>query len=308
MTLFVLIIALLIEQIRPLPVDRWVLQPLRSLSGNLFARFGDGQGGHGRLVWLSVVVLGTLLTAVLHYLLWELHPVFAFAFNVAVLFLTMGFRRENRFFSEIHLALRMGELDRARALLADWRGRDCGGADASELARLAIEQALVGAHRSLFGVAFWFVILPGPSGAVMYRLARFFADEWGRGAQAESDDSSRFARRGFELIDWLPARLTAASFSVVGDFEGAVYCWRTQAVLWPDKSSAILLASAAGALGVRLGMPVHESGGIVDRPELGLGDEASADYMQSTVGLIWRALLVCLFLLVLVGLAGWVGG
>ncbi len=308
MTLFTLIIALLIEQIRPLPVDRWVLQPLRSLSGNLFARFGGGQGGHGRLVWLSVVVLGTLLTAVLHYLLWELHPVFAFAFNVAVLFLTMGFRRENRFFSEIHLALRMGELDRARALLADWRGRDCGGADASELARLAIEQALVGAHRSLFGVAFWFVILPGPSGAVMYRLARFFADEWGRGAQAESDDSSRFARRGFELIDWLPARLTAASFSVVGDFEGAVYCWRTQAVLWPDKSSAILLASAAGALGVRLGMPVHESGGIVDRPELGLGDEASADYMQSTVGLIWRALLVCLFLLVLVGLAGWVGG
>ena len=308
MTLFTLIIALLIEQIRPLPVDRWVLQPLRSLSGNLFARFGGGQGGHGRLVWLSVVVLGTLLTAVLHYLLWELHPVFAFAFNVAVLFLTMGFRRENRFFSEIHLALRMGELDRARALLADWRGRDCGGADASELARLAIEQALVGAHRSLFGVAFWFVILPGPSGAVMYRLARFFADEWGRGAQAESDDSCRFARRGFELIDWLPARLTAASFSVVGDFEGAVYCWRTQAVLWPDKSSAILLASAAGALGVRLGMPVHESGGIVDRPELGLGDEASADYMQSTVGLIWRALLVCLFLLVLVGLAGWVGG
>lgn len=94
----------------------------------------------------------------------------------------------------------------------------------------------------------------------------------------------------------------------MGDFEGAIYCWRTQAVLWPDKSSAILLASGAGALGVRLGMPVHESGGIVDRPELGQGDEASADYMQSTVGLIWRALLVCLFLLVLVGLAGWVGG
>ncbi|MCV2217927.1 CobD/CbiB family protein [Thauera sp. Sel9] len=308
MTLFALIIALLIEQIRPIPVDRWVIQPLRSLSGSLLERFGDGQGGHRRLVWVGVVVLGTLLTAVLHYLLWELHPVFAFAFNVVVLLLAMGFRHENRFFSEIHLALRMGELDRARALLADWRGRDCGGADASEVARLAIEQALVSTHRSLFGVAFWFVILPGPSGAVMYRLARFFVDEWARGAQAASDDSGRFARRGFELIDWLPARLTAASFSVVGDFEGAIYCWRTQAVLWPDKSSAILLASGAGALGVRLGMPVHESGGIVDRPELGQGDEASADYMQSTVGLIWRALLVCLFLLVLVGLAGWVGG
>ncbi|MFT3758060.1 CobD/CbiB family protein [Thauera sp.] len=307
MTLFALIIALLIEQIRPLPVDRWVLQPLRKLSRSLLERFGDGQATHGRLIWVGVVVLGSLLTAVLHYLLWEMHPVLAFAFNVVVLFLTMGFRHEGRFFSGIHLALRMGDMEHARALLSEWRGRDCGEADASEVARLAIEQILVSTHRSLFGVAFWFVILPGPSGAVMYRLARFFADEWGHGVQAESG-AGRFARRAFELIDWLPAWLTAASFSVVGDFEGAIYCRRTQAVLWPDKSSAILLASGAGALGVRLGMPIHESGGFVDRPELGQGDEADADHMQSTVGLIWRALLVCLFLLALLGLAGWVGG
>lgn len=60
-------------------------------------------------------------------------------------------------------------------------------------------------------------------------------------------------------------------------------------------------------LGVKLGMPVHESGGIVDRPEMGLGGEAGVDHMQSTVGLVWRALLVCLFLLVLLAAAGWVG-
>jgi adenosylcobinamide-phosphate synthase len=41
---------------------------------------------------------------------------------------------------------------------------------------------------------------------------------------------------------------------------------------------------------------------------MGQGNEADADSMQSTVGLIWRALLVCLFLLALLGLAGWVGG
>lgn len=304
MTLFSLIIALLIEQIRPLPVQSLVLGPLRSLSGTLVARFNDGQARHGRLAWGLVVVLGTLGTAVAYWLLWELHPVFAFAFNIAVLYLTMGFRHESHFFTDIHLALRMGELDRARALLGEWRGRQYREASSSEVARLAIEQALVAAHRNVFGVAFWFVILPGPSGAVMYRLARFFAEDWGGRRDAEFGDFGRFAQRAFEYIDWLPMRLTAASFSVAGDFEDAIYCWRTQAVLWPDKSSAILIASGGGALGVRLGMPIHESGEIVDRPEMGQGDEADADHMQGTVGLVWRALLVCLFLLALIGLAG----
>jgi cobalamin biosynthesis protein CobD/CbiB len=57
----------------------------------------------------------------------------------------------------------------------------------------------------------------------------------------------------------MPIRVTAASFAVVGDFEGAAHCWRTQAVSWPEAGSGILLASGAGALGVRLGMPVHDS-------------------------------------------------
>ena len=308
MTLFSLIIALLLEQVRPLPVKHVVLDPLATLSGALVRRFNDGQAQHGRLAWVLVVVLGTVATALAHYLLWEAHPLLAFAFNVAVLYLTMGFRHESHFFTDIHLALRMGELDRARELLGEWRGRSYRDASSSEVARLAIEQALVAAHRNVFGVAFWFVILPGPSGAVMYRLARFFAEDWGRRTDPEFGEFGRFARRAFEVIDWLPVRLTAASFSIVGNFEDAIYCWRTQAVLWPDRSSAILLSSGGGALGVRLGMPIHESGEIVDRPELGQGDEADADHMQSTVGLVWRALLVCLFMLALLGLAGWVGG
>lgn len=306
MTLFTLILALLIEQVRPLPVRDVVLRPLRALSLALVTRFNDGQARHGGMAWLLVVVPGTVGSAVAYWLLWELNPLLALVFNVAVLYLTMGFRHESHFFTDIHLALRMGEIDRARALLSEWRGGQYREASSSEVARLAIEQALVAAHRNVFGVAFWFVLLPGPSGAVMYRLARFFAEDWGQRRDIEFGDFGRFARRAFEAIDWLPVRLTAASFSVAGDFEDAIYCWRTQAILWPDKSSAILIASGGGALGVRLGMPVHESGEIVDRPEMGQGDEADADHMQGTVGLVWRALLVCLFLLALVGLAGWV--
>ncbi|THF66487.1 CobD/CbiB family protein [Pseudothauera nasutitermitis] len=308
MTLFSLIVALLIEQVRPLPVQQFVLDPLRRLSALLTERFNDGQARNGRVAWWLVVSLGTLATVLVYWLLCEIHPLFAFAFNVGVLYLTMGFRQESHFFTDIHLALRMGELDRARVLLGEWRGGQYQEASSSEVARLAIEQALVSAHRNVFGVVFWFIVLPGPAGAVLYRLARHFAEEWGERRDAEFGEFGSFARRAFEVIDFVPVRLTAASFSVVGDFEDAVFCWRTQAMLWADKASGILLASGGGAMGVRLGMPVHRSGEVLERPEMGIGEEADADYMQSTVGLVWRALLLCLLLLALVGIAGWVGG
>ena len=62
------------------------------------------------------------------------------------------------------------------------------------------------------------------------------------------------------LLDWIPARLTALSFAIVGDFEDAVFCWRTQAKSWVGEEggehAGIVLASGAGALGVLLGGPI----------------------------------------------------
>ncbi len=307
MTLFSLILAFLLEQLRPLPSTGVFASALRTVAEGGTRRLSDGTAASGRFAWLLVVVPATVAAAFGFWLLWEMHPALAFLFNVAVLYLCMGFRQDSRAFTEIHLALRMGELDRARQLLGAWRGADHSEAQAGEVARLAIERALVSSHRTIFGVVFWFVVLPGPSGALMYRLARQLAETWGGRHDAEGAAFGRFARRAFEAIEWLPTRITATVFSVMGNFEDAVYCWRSQAVLWPERSSAILIASGGGAMGVRLGMPVHESGSIVDRPEMGLGDEAGVDHMQSTVGLIWRAFLVCLFLLVLLAAAGWVG-
>jgi adenosylcobinamide-phosphate synthase len=239
--------------------------------------------------------------------LWAIHPLFAFVFNVGVVYLAMGFRQQAHCFTEIHLALSTGKLEHARTLLGQWRGVDCGRAGAAEVARLAIEQTLVSAHRRVFGVLFWFVVLPGPSGAVMYRLSNFLADAWAARADTELGRFGDFAQRAFEVIEWVPVRLTALAFSVIGNFEDAQFCWRAQSMLWANKASGILLSSGAGALGVRLGMPVHESGGIVDRPELGVGGEADPGYMHGAAKLVWRVLVLYLLLLTLFGLAGWVG-
>lgn len=307
MTLFMLLFALLIEQMRPLPVQQ-VREPLQHFTDAVSERFP-----HGDTAWWVSMLSATLLTALLSHLLYSLHPLFAFIFGIGVFYLCTGFAYESRFFTDIDLALRMGQLDRARNLLAQWRGGDYRQADASEVARLTIEQALIAAHRNVFGLAFWFVIL-GPAGVVLYRLSVFLADGWGAEGRQNAASAAGLARRAFVWIDWLPQRLTAAAFSVAGNFEEAVYCWRAQAMRWRaqsprwrDKTSAILLASGAGALGVRLGMAVHESGGMVERPELGVGNEADVNQMQGTVALIWRALVLCLLALALVTIAGWVG-
>jgi cobalamin biosynthesis protein CobD/CbiB len=90
---------------------------------------------------------------------------------------------------------------------------------------------------------------------------------------------------------------------VVGDFEDAVYCWRTQAGAWPDPNLGIVMAAGAGALGVKLGMPLNEVDGLAPRPELGLGAAADAPTLDSAVGLVWRALVLWVFVLIVISLA-----
>src|SRR5207244_13094885 len=82
---------------------------------------------------------------------------------------------------------------------------------------------------------------------------------------------------------------TAGGLAVGGDFEDAVYCGRTQARSWFDPNAGIVLAAGAGAMGVRLGMPVQEVDGMLPRPELGVGEQAEGPFLDSTVGLLWRA-------------------
>ena len=75
----------------------------------------------------------------------------------------------------------------------------------------------------------------------------------------------------------------------------------------PCRGSSKRHGAPPGALGVRLGLPIPQGGLPLDRPELGIGEEADTDFMQSTVGLVWRALVFWMVLLLLLGLANLAG-
>lgn len=307
MSLLSLIAVFLLEQLKPLPYRRLVADPVRALADFVETRLNAGEYKHGVLAWLVIVLPPVLLTAGLYLFLYRLNPILALGFNVVVLYLTMGFRQFSHHYTEIQLALRLGDLERARLLLAEWQGRSAEGLGSGDIARLAIEQALVASHRHVFAVLVWFILLPGPSGAVLYRLSTLVAERWRESGNLGRSEFVKFSQQVFSVIEWLPLRATAAAFAIVGDFEDAVYCWRTQANLWSDRNLGIVLASGAGGLGVQLGMPVVESGEVTDRSELGIGEPADVDFMQSAVGLVWRAILLWMLLLFLLGLATLVG-
>jgi len=297
-----LLAALLLEQAWPLRQDNPVHVWFGRYAAVLERHFNAGQFRHGVIAWMLAVVPAIVAAVVVFRVLHGVNPLLGLLWSVAVLYLTMGFRQFSHYFTEVEQALRAGELPAARDWLGKWRSESTGEFTAGEIARVAIEQGLLASHRHVFGTIAWFVAL-GPAGAILYRASAVLADKWGGRADAEFAEFGRFAGRLFFWLDWLPARATAASFAIVGNFEDAIYCWRTQAATWTTRVHGIILASGGGALGVRLGDPLHQHGSLRFRPELGMGEEADADTMQSAVGLIWRSLVLWMFLVLIVTVA-----
>ena len=293
------------------------LYPLESLHGSrprpyrpftrsvnfLERHFNAGERAHGLVAWLLAVVPLAVGVELVGRLLGALSPLLSWLWAVAVLYASVNFKNSNDAVHEIAQVLKARDIDLARRLLARWRRRPGDLLTDPEIARLGIEQILVRAHRDLFGALFWFLVL-GPAGAVLYRSAAIVAHKWGRLEWEDAGEFGHYAGQLFAALDWVPARLTALAYAIVGDFEGAMQCWRTQPVTWTEGGPGVVLASGAGALGVRLGEPVHGNREFEFRPDIGTGEEADADYLLSAGGLVWRALLLWLGVVLVLGLIG----
>ena len=192
---------------------------------------------------LAAVAPPVLVAAVVFWLRWTpCIRCWASSWNVVVLYFLMGFRRFSHAFSAIVGGAAGGRPQRgaARARRVARRRRPRS-SSSGEIAKLAIERGLVDAYRQVFATLFWFAVLPGPAGAVLYRAAVLLAEEWrgpvrGRRADAARAVARRVRRAGARAAagcsTGCPVRLTALSFAIVGDFEDAVACWRTQAARW----------------------------------------------------------------------------
>ena len=304
MSFFSLIAMLLLEHFRPLD-QRVQLYVYFARYGNFLERhFNAVRYRYGMLAWGLGILPSVLALGILYFFLYRVSFFLAMLLNIAVLYLTLGCSQFTQSAAKIAQAIRINDLEGARSIVGEWEGHAVTDFKVDILARITLEKLLLCAHRQFFGVFFWFVIL-GPAGALLYRLAQILSHKWGALDHHEYGRFGMFPDTAFMVLDWVPLRLTAASFAVVGNFEDAIRCWQEQALHWTNKAHGIILASGAGALGVRLGQPIEVDGQLKYRPDIGLGEEADADYVESGVSLIWRSIALWLGLLLLLTIVKW---
>ncbi len=332
MSFFAILFALLLEQVRPLARNNPIHAGLRVWARWVSRNFDAGKSHHGWVSWGLAVGLPTGIALAVHWLLmlflgWP----FAVLWSAVLLYITLGFRQFSHHFTGIRDALDAGDESRARDLLARWQQVDASELPRSEIVRHVIEYSVLAAHRHVFGVLAWFSVLAalglGPAGAVLYRSSEFISRYWRHRSrephQVASDALQAVSASAWSAVDWLPARITALGFAVVGSFEDAIDSWRNHAQRFPDDNDGVILSATSGAINVRLGgevlktrtLPfpgggdmeeeaVQEASSAADSTP---GREPEPAHLAQVVGLVWRSVVMWLVLLALLTLARLLG-
>ncbi len=323
MSFISVLFALLLEQARPLNRGNIIHVAMRAWVRWCTRTLDAGKPVHGWLVW-SLAVGGPALAALAIYWLlayfvgWPL----AVLWSALVLYASLGFRQFSFHFTQIRDALAQGDDALAQRLLADWQHADAKDLPRTEIIGRVIETSVLAAHRHVFGVLAWFSVLAalglGPVGAVLYRLGEFVARYWRHQSEAHhqpvSDALQGYARQAWYVMDWLPARVTAISFAVVGNFEEAIDAWRRYAQQAQPGNDGLVLAATAGAVNIALRGIAGRAYPDASAPAMSLSDDVTAGrptpelpHLAIVVGLVWRTVVMWVLLLALLTLARLLG-
>lgn len=251
---------------------------------------GRHRYARGVLAWALVVVPLVAVSGWLAALAGQVHALLAAALHVLLLYFCIGLRSLRDHVLPIAAALAVADLPAARQLVARIVSRDTERADASGVAKAAVESVLENGNDAVFGTLFWFLIAGGP-GAVLFRLANTLDAMWGY-------RSPRFlafgwmAARSDDVLNLIPARLTALSYALLGDRRRAWHCWRTQAAAWPSPNAGPVMSAGAGALGLALGGAAEYDGALENRPPLGSGRAAAGADISRAWQLVLRTALL----------------
>ncbi|AFI85046.1 adenosylcobinamide-phosphate synthase CbiB [Methylophaga nitratireducenticrescens] len=238
----------------------------------------------GMLALVICVVPITIIT----YLISQI-PFWGALFSVALLTLCLGHRSLFDHARPILHAMQQGDLEHARTLTSRIVSRDKEHIDVN---KATIESVLENGNDAVFGALFWFVI-GGAAGAVAYRLVNTLDAMWGYRIPRFFYFGKTAARLD-DLLNFVPARLTALSYALLGNTRKALSCWNQQAPLWDSPNAGPVMASGAGALDVQLGGVACYHGEWHQRPLLGTSNIAEANDIGRALRLVSNSVLLWL--------------
>ncbi|PIE43427.1 MAG: cobalamin biosynthesis protein [Gammaproteobacteria bacterium] len=240
--------------------------------------------------WLSVSLSG--------------YSVLAVVVGGIVLYYAIGWQSLIGHAKAVTEPLKRGDLLAARKAVGMIVSRDTTGLNEEQVASAATESVLENGADAVFAAVFWFMLL-GLPGVVLYRLSNTLDAMWGY----KNDRYVSFgwmAARMDDLLNLVPARLTALSYAFVGDFRSAITAWRHQAGTWKSPNAGPVMAAGAGAIRVSLGGRAVYHGKWQERPSLGptTGNRASAESVDQAIGLVNRTLCLWFSVIVVIGILG----
>lgn len=253
----------------------------------------DGAPGHalgnrlrGLLAWALLVLPPAALA------LWLAQPLL----DALLLWFALGGQSLGVHARAVATALAAGNLAGARHAVGMIVSRDTTQLDETGVATAAVESVLENGNDAVFGALFWFFVAGG-AGALLFRLANTLDAMWGY-KDARRVYFGWAAARLDDLLNLVPARLTALTYALLGHAGQALACWRAQAGTWSSPNAGPVMAAGAGALGVTLGGAAVYHGASEQRPLLGRGAPATAADIGRAVALVARGQWLWLVLFV----------
>ncbi|HEU0282512.1 MAG TPA: adenosylcobinamide-phosphate synthase CbiB [Gallionella sp.] len=230
---------------------------------------------------------------------------FGTLFSIVLLYFAIAPRSLREHAERVVTAFSAGGLPAARQAVGMLVSRDTSRLNEEAVARATVESVLENGNDAIFAALFWFV-LAGAPGVLLYRLSNTLDAMWGY-RNARYNYFGWAAARLDDVLNFIPARLTALSYALLGHTRSALHCWRQQAAAWESPNAGPVMAAGAGALRVRLGGPASYHGELEQRPLLGCGMTAGAVDIARAVRLVRNTLYVWLAVIALGALlvSGW---
>ncbi len=276
-------------------LDHWLGEPRRfhPLVGfGWLARRVERQC-HGASYVRGIVAVCVLLLPLAALAAWlQTLPAVGMLCSVLLLYLAIAPHSLREHAERVSVACTRNDLPAARGAVGMMVSRDTAQLNEEGVARATVESVLENGNDAIFSALFWFVVAGAP-GVVLYRLSNTLDAMWGY-RNARYNEFGWAAARLDDVLNFIPARLTALSYALLGHTRSAWQCWRTQAKYWESPNAGPVMAAGAGALQVRLGGAATYHGEISERPLLGCGAEVAYGDIPRAVRLVQRTVYLWL--------------
>ena len=255
-------------------LDLWLGEPQR---GHPLAGFGRWAGRvehrlHGltlaRMRGALALLVLVLPPVVVAGLLTLFEPV-ALLVEVLLVYLALGATSLLQHGRAVAAALQADDLPAARRYVQWMVSRDTSELDREGVAAAAVESLLENGNDAVFAALFWYALLGAP-GVVAFRLVNTLDAMWGY-RNARYRGFGWAAARLDDVLGWVPARLTALTYLLLGEGRTAARCWWRQGRRAESPNAGPVIAAGAGSLGLQVGGDAVYEGAVRERPFFGEG-------------------------------------